>query len=93
MSKIDKVKCQMSKINKVKCQMSKINKVKCQMSKINKVNFDGAYLRSSSGHFYTLYAIILCCIQLVLSLQYALYTHYILYRIFLCSIQFNPALQ
>ena len=22
------------------------------MSKINKVNFDGAYLRSSSGHFY-----------------------------------------
>ena len=31
--------------------MSKINKVKCQMSKINKVNFDGAYLRSSSGHF------------------------------------------
>ena len=25
------------------------------MSKINKVNFDGAYLRSSSGHFYTLY--------------------------------------
>ena len=32
--------------------MSKINKVKCQMSKINKVNFDGAYLRSSSGHFF-----------------------------------------
>ena len=32
--------------------MSKINKVKCQMSKINKVNFDGAYLRSSSGHFW-----------------------------------------
>ena len=31
--------------------MSKINKVKCQMSKINKFNFDGAYLRSSSGHF------------------------------------------
>ena len=27
-------------------------KVKCQMSKNNKVNFDGAYLRSSSGHFY-----------------------------------------
>ena len=49
--KINKVKCQMQKINKVKCQMSKINKVKCQMSKINKVNFDGAYLRSSSGHF------------------------------------------
>ena len=32
--------------------MSKINKVKSQMSKINKVNFDGAYLRSSSGHFF-----------------------------------------
>ena len=32
--------------------MSKINKVKCQMLKINKVNFDGAYLRSSSGHFF-----------------------------------------
>ena len=32
--------------------MSKINKVKCQMLKINKINFDGAYLRSSSGHFY-----------------------------------------
>ena len=29
----------------------KINKIKCQMSKINKDNFDGAYLRSSSGHF------------------------------------------
>ena len=52
MSKINKVKCQMSKINKVICQMSKINKVKCQMSKINKINFDGAYLRSSSGHFF-----------------------------------------
>ena len=51
--KINKVKFQMSKINKVKCQMSKIIKVKCQMSKINKVNFDGAYLRSSSGHFFT----------------------------------------
>ena len=38
----------MSKINKVKCEMSKINKVKCQ------VNFDGAYLRSSSGHFFSL---------------------------------------
>ena len=25
------------------------------MSKINKVNFDGAYLRSSSGHFLTLF--------------------------------------
>ena len=35
--------------------MSKINKVKCQMSKINKVNFDGACLRSSSGHFLTNY--------------------------------------
>ena len=23
------------------------------MSKINNINFDGAYLRSSSGHFYT----------------------------------------
>ena len=54
MSKINKVKCQMLKINKVKFQMSKINKVKCQMSKINKVNFDGAYLRSSSGHFFFL---------------------------------------
>ena len=32
--------------------MSKINKVKCQMSKIKKVNLDGAYLRSSSGHFF-----------------------------------------
>ena len=32
--------------------MSKINKVKCQMSKINKVDFDGAYIRSSSGHFF-----------------------------------------
>ena len=32
--------------------MSKINKVNCQMSKIKKVNLDGAYLRSSSGHFY-----------------------------------------
>ena len=41
----------MSKSNKVKCQMSKINKVNCQMSKIKKVNLDGAYLRSSSGHF------------------------------------------
>ena len=40
----------------VNCQMSKINKVKCQMSKINKVNFDGAYLRSSSGHFYHLHS-------------------------------------
>ena len=29
----------------------------CQMSKIIKVNFDGAYLRSSSGHFfYKVYA-------------------------------------
>ena len=45
----------MSKFNKIKCQMSKINKVKCQMSKINKVNFDGAYLRSSSGHFWLQY--------------------------------------
>ena len=34
--------------------MSKIIKVKCQMSKINKVIFDGAYLRSSSGHFSSL---------------------------------------
>ena len=32
--------------------MSKINKVNCQMSKIKKVNLDGAYLRSSSGHFW-----------------------------------------
>ena len=31
----------------------KINKVKCQMSKNNKVKFDGAYLRSSSGHFFS----------------------------------------
>merc|ERR1711971_1339026 len=27
--------------------------VNCQMSKSNKVIFDGAYLRSSSGHFFT----------------------------------------
>ena len=51
MSKINKVKCRMSKINKLKCQLSKINKVNCQMSKIKTVNLDGAYLRSSSGHF------------------------------------------
>ena len=51
MSKINKVKCQMSKINKVKSQMSKSNIG--QMSNVNKVNFDGAYLRSSSGNFFS----------------------------------------
>ena len=55
----------MSKINKVKFQMSKINKIKCQMSKIKNVNFDGAYLRSSSGHFFLSNGLAIFCEKLI----------------------------
>ena len=41
----------MSNVKKSIRSNVKNNKVECQMSKITKVNFDGAYLRSSSGHF------------------------------------------